>query len=728
MPHPELLNRLAELAGIVPAFWRFTGEFVDVPEKTKSKLLAGLGFDVSSDAEMANGIRRLEERPWRNCLDPVSITRLGRDNPAVTLRLPRRLSAETLEWRIKLESAESLGANFTPGKLKVLETRDINGDTLHRYELALPDQLPLGYHRFEIADDTNVIAETTVIAAPLTSFLPEWMVDGQRKWGIAGFLPSLRSGQNWGIGDFGDLADLAATASDLGASAIGLNPQHALFTGLPEEASPYCPSSRTFLNVLNIDLTVIDEFAECGEVRELIEGDAFSARLEAARSSELIDYTAVCKLKTKALRLLFKRFETLHPARPNPSSRRAAFEAFRRAGGTSLHRFAQFEALHAHFGVRAWTDWPAPFRRPDSTEVVEFANSHARDVDFHAFAQWQADRQFSAAAERCETLGLEIGLNRDLAVGCHLKGADSWTDPNLYVSAVRFGAPPDLFNSAGQNWGMAPINPLHLRDNAYAPFIEMLRANMRYAGALRIDHVMALEQLYWIPDGEENSAGAYVRYPFDDLLAIVALESHRNRCFVIGEDLGTVPSNFRERMAAENILSYRVSQFERHPDGLYFRPSVYPDLALATATTHDLPTIRGHWQETDIHIRHELAANASPEDLKAQLAERAHDRDLLRAALVDQGLVDKKFPLTADLQDGDLEILIAAVERFVARTPSRLLLANLTDLLAEDDLLNLPGTIDEYPNWRRKLRLATNDLSADPTVRAAADAILAERP
>ncbi|MBL6947001.1 MAG: 4-alpha-glucanotransferase, partial [Rhodospirillales bacterium] len=293
---------------------------------------------------------------------------------------------------------------------------------------------------------------------------------------------------------------------------------------------------------------------------------------------------------------------------------------------------------------------------------------------------------------------------------------------------VRFGAPPDLFNSAGQNWGMAPINPLHLRDNAYAPFIEMLRANMRYAGALRIDHVMALEQLYWIPDGEENSAGAYVRYPFDDLLAIVALESHRNRCFVIGEDLGTVPSNFRERMAAENILSYRVSQFERHPDGLYFRPSVYPDLALATATTHDLPTIRGHWQETDIHIRHELAANASPEDLKAQLAERAHDRDLLRAALVDQGLVDKKFPLTADLQDGDLEILIAAVERFVARTPSRLLLANLTDLLAEDDLLNLPGTIDEYPNWRRKLRLATNDLSADPTVRAAADAILAERP
>ncbi|MBT3359859.1 MAG: 4-alpha-glucanotransferase [Rhodospirillales bacterium] len=716
MPNAELLNRLAELAGVVPTIWLQTGELFSIADQTKSDLLEAMGFDVSTDAAIADGIRRLEERPWRSRLDPVGVFR---SNPNFSLRIPSRISGHEMDWRIELENGGILAGEFTPGELDIVETREIDGETLIRYAVALPDDLPWGYHRLTIDDGSTTLGKTTLIVAPPSSYLPKWMIEGRRKWGVACFLPSLRSAQNWGIGDFSDLADLADTACTLGAAAIGLNPQHALFTQLPEEASPYCPSSRTFLNVLNIDITAVDGFADCTEVQALWASEDFRNRLEKARDAELIDYTAVCQMKMTALRLIFQHFAK--------QTRNAAFDDFRREGGESLRRFALFETLHEHFAVRYWTDWPPSFHDPDTPDVAAFAKSHAHEIDFRIFAQCQAEQQFSSAAQRCQTLGLEIGLNRDLAVGCHLGGADSWTDPDLYVSTVRFGAPPDQFNSAGQNWGMAPVNPRHLRDLAFAPFIEMLQANMRHAGALRIDHVMALEQLFWIPQGNTDGAGAYVRYPFDDLLAIVALESHRNQCFVIGEDLGTVPSNFRERMADENILSYRVSQFERYPDGLYQRPSVYPEFALATANTHDLPTVRGHWQDVDIHLRHELEAEATPDHLSAQSESRAHDRELVRASLVDQGLIAEDFALDVTLDDAALQTLIIAVERFVARAPSRFMLAALTDLLADEKMLNLPGTIDEYPNWRHKIGLPTVNLEGDPMVRAIAAAISAER-
>ena len=715
MPNSKILNRLAELAGIVPTIWLQTGDLVDIPNQAKSDLLGALGFDVSTGAAIADGIRRLEERPWRKCLDPVCVVR---SKPRFALRIPDRLSGLEMSWRIELEDGKIAHGKFTPGDLDVLESRDIDGETQHRYQVPLPDDLPWGYHRLNI-DACG--AETTLIVAPQSSYLPDWMIKGQRKWGVACFMPSLRSAQNWGIGDFSDLTDLADTVCALGAAAIGLNPQHALFTQMPEEASPYCPSSRTFLNVLHIDITAVDGFAECSEVQTFLASKEFCAALEKARDAALIDYSAVCEMKMKALRLLFQHVDALQPITIE------TLNSFRREGGESLRRFALFEALHDHFAVRSWTDWPPSFHDPDAPDVAAFADTHAHEIDFRIFAQWQAEKQFSSAAKRCRALGLEIGLNRDLAVGCHLSGADSWTDPNLYVSSVRFGAPPDQFNSAGQNWGMAPVNPLHLRDRAYAPFIEMLQSNMRHAGALRIDHVMALEQLFWIPIDGKNGAGAYVRYPFDDLLAIVALESHRNKCFVIGEDLGTVPSNFRERMADENILSYRVSQFERYPSQLYLRPQMYPELALATANTHDLPTVRGHWEGTDIHLRHELDSEATPDDLAAEIEGRAQDRKLVLASLVDQGLIDENFSLDATLDEKALETLITAIGRFVARTPSRLMLTGLTDLLADEKMLNLPGTIDEYPNWRQKVRLTTEDLANDPTSRAIAAAISAER-
>ncbi|MBL6928111.1 MAG: 4-alpha-glucanotransferase [Rhodospirillales bacterium] len=715
MPNPDFLNRLADLVGIVPAIWMQTGELRPIADRTKANLLRAMGFDVSSDAALGDGIRRMEERPWRSRLDPVCVVR---SDAHFALRIPDRLSGHEMNWRINLENGDTVAGNFTPGDFDIAESREIDGETLNHYAVTLPDGLPWGYHRLTIDDGG---AETMLIVAPQSSYLPKWMRDGQRKWGVACFLPSLRSDRNWGIGDFSDLADLADAAKLLGAAAIGLNPQHALFEHMPEEASPYCPSSRTFLNVLNIDISAVEGFGDCTEVQALLASEGFREDLEGARGAELIDYTTVSRLKMRALRLLFKRFKARQPAS------RTAFEDFRRAGGDSLRRFAIFEALHTHFSVRKWTDWPTQFHAPDTPEVAAFAESHAHEIEFRIFAQWLAEQQFSTAAQRCRNLGLEIGLNRDLAVGCHLGGADSWTDPELYVSAIRFGAPPDQFNAAGQNWGMAPVNPHHLRDRAYAPFIEMVQSNMRHAGALRIDHVMALEQLFWLPVDDPDGGGAYVAYPFDDLLAIVALESHRNKCFVIGEDLGTVPSNFRERMADEHILSYRVSQFERHSEGLYMRPSVYPEMALATANTHDLPTVRGHWQGTDIFLRHDLNAEATPEDLAAQMEDRSHDRELVRAALVDQGLIAEDFALDAALDDDALQTLITAVERFVARTPSCLMLAGLTDLLADEKMLNLPGTIEEYPNWRHKIGLPVQDMAGDPTVRAVAAAITAER-
>jgi 4-alpha-glucanotransferase len=718
------LDRLAALAGIEASYWDILGTLHETTTGAKRRILAAMDFDVGSPSSISATAKALADDPWRRWLGPVQVTRRGDGPVSVPLCLPAPATPRTLRWELILEDGGRAIGDVRPEELPRDGGREIDGVAVERLHLVLPEPIPEGYHRLRINDGSEG-AETLLIVAPPCVFRPPWLERGERKWGWACQLYALRSDRNWGIGDFSDLAALAAAAP--GASTIGINPLHALFPGKPEDASPYAPSSRSFLNPLYIDVTAIKDFATCEEAQDLAGAPEFAQELAQARDAPLVDYPRVSTLKMAVLERLHACFEARHPASADADPGRHAFNAFRNRGGAALHHYALFEALQEHFPDRPWPAWPQGYRRPDSPEVSAFGRDYARRVDFFAYLQWQADRQLAAAARCCAETGMAVGLYRDLAVGSHLDGADAWAEPDLYVRGASFGAPPDDFNAQGQDWGVPPLHPLRLRERAYAAFIHMLRANMAHAGALRIDHAMALRHLYWITPGEKAAAGAYVRYPFEDLLGILALESARNGCLIVGEDLGTVPEGFRERMASQGVLSYRVLLFERHDDGLFRRPSAYPALALATAGTHDMPSIRGHWEGRDLRTRVELGMFPLPESRDAAAADRAADKEMLLAALQDQGLLPSGFAAKGDVGNAELLQLIEAVERYLARTPSHLMMINLDDALREADQANIPGTVREYPNWRRKASLTLEALAEEPFVQALARAVAAER-
>jgi 4-alpha-glucanotransferase len=390
-----------------------------------------------------------------------------------------------------------------------------------------------------------------------------------------------------------------------------------------------------------------------------------------------------------------------------------AFEAFRREGGEMLQRNCLFLALREHFANQEapradWHSWPEEYRDPASHAVAHFAAQNRHRLDFHAWLQWVADEQLGAAATAAKRRGMAVGLYRDLAVGADRSGAETWADNAAVVSAAQVGAPPDIHNPAGQNWGLPPFHPRALLEEGYRSFIELVRANMRHAGGLRIDHVMGLQRLYWVPQGEKPSAGAYVRYPTEDLIGILALESHRHECMVVGEDLGTVPEGFRERMAEANILSYRVLYFEQEPQtGAFLPPSAYPAGALAIVGSHDLPTLRGWWEARDLDLKEELGLFPEPGEASRQRLMRERDRMQLLESLRSEGLL----PIDGE---PDIPTLARAVHAFLARTPSVLAMAQIDDLTDEADPVNVPATSDEHPNWRRRLSMTLDQLAVRP--------------
>jgi 4-alpha-glucanotransferase len=498
--------------------------------------------------------------------------------------------------------------------------------------------------------------------------------DGRRVWAIAVQLYALRSRRNWGHGDFSDLARLISAAAAHGASAIGLNPLHALFPDRAEEASPYAPNSRLFLNVLYIDVEAIPEFPGTAAA-------GLDETIGALRAAELIDYVGVARAKLAALRLAHRQFRA-----GASSERRANFQAYKREQGERLLRFACFEVLRAQQGATPWREWPAPWRNPEPARLAEFRQAQDEDCEFHEFLQWVADRQFAACRDAARRSGMLVGLFTDLAVGIHPDGADAWMQQHAVLADVSVGAPPDEFNPSGQDWGLVPFNPQALPDNDFAVMRELMRANMRHAGALRLDHVLGLKRLFMIPHGATD--GTYVRLPFEGLLRAVSEGSHRHRCIVIGEDLGTVPEGFRDTLGQCGLWGCRVMLFEREHGGGFRAPGSYPSEALASFNTHDLPSFRGWMESYDLRLRSEIGV-ASGESGE----QRAQSQAALRSALAAFG-------------DGD----IAAVAAFLAATPSLLAAIALDDIMGVRDQINIPGTTTQHPNWRRKLPVAVEDL------------------
>jgi 4-alpha-glucanotransferase len=699
-----VLDELAERMGIEPEYRDARGRVVRAGAGTKRRLLAAMGAAAEDEPAARAALEALEAEDWESPLPPVLVLRAGADQPSVELTLPA--GTDRISWRLLLEDGTEHAGQAAFATLPLLAECRLRGRDLQRRRLALPPGLPWGYHGLHLGD-----AATTLVVTPGRCWLPPAIEAGARLWGIAAQLYLLRSATDWGIGDFGDLRSLVELAAARGADVIGLNPLHAMFDDNPEHASPYSPASRLLLNVLNIDVTAVPELLTCPEVLDRIRSEAFRQDVEACRSEHLVNYTRVAALKLSVLETLFEACAAADEARWR------AFGSFRRDQGPVLERHCLFLALRAHFAAQDpaqadWHAWPEAFRDPASTAVADFARDNRRRLDFLAWLQWVADTQLGAAAATAAGKGMAVGIYRDLAVGADRAGAETWANAAAVISGAQVGAPPDIYNPAGQDWGLPPFHPRALREEGYRSFVELVRANMRHAGGLRIDHVMGLQHLYWVPQGAAPPDGAYVRYPMEDLVGILALESHRQRCLVVGEDLGTVPEGFRERMAEANILSYRVLFFEQDAEGAFLPPDRYPAEALAVVGSHDLPTLRGWWEGRDIALRERLGLYPDPAESGRQREARQRDRAALVQALRREALL----PPDAEpgLPDLDFPLLARAAHAFLARSPSVLAMVQIDDLTDEADPVNVPATSDEHPNWRRRLGMTLEELAARP--------------
>lgn len=734
MTEEEALDRLAETVGIDPSYVDVWGNRRDIPRDTKRGLLAAMGLALDGPGAAAEALRTIEQRAWRRMLSPARVMDEGAPLE-ITFTLPEDAPGTRLAWTLAEESGETRTGDVALGDLPVRDAATVDGVRYERRALALPHRLPAGYHRLrlEARGRSGALHEgaVTLIVTPPRCVTPDDMVPGGRLWGMGVQLYGLTRAGDWGIGDFTSLARFGETMAGLGADTLGLNPLHALFPADPNHFSPYSPSSRSFLNVLYIDIEAVPDLAESAEARDLLAAPEMRRDLAAARGSTLVDYANVTACKLRALAALHDSFRKLHLEAASPTARGQAFHAFRNRMGPALRRLAVFDALHAHFfsadpGKWAWQHWPASYRHPDSPEVAAFAQANARRVEFFEYLQWLADQQLGAAADSLRAAGMRVGIYCDLAIANHPGSGSAWANPGVILSGVSVGAPPDLFSPLGQNWGLAPLSPLGLRETAYEAFISGLRANMRHAGAVRIDHAMGLQRLYWIPEGAGAADGAYVRYPLRDLARIVALESVRNRAIVVGEDLGTVPDGFREVMRDTGILSYRVLYFERDASEEFQPPEAWPRDALVSVTTHDLPTLKGYWRGHDIALRQRLglfpdAATASREE-----ETRRADRARLLRALARAGLLPGH--LSPDAPPDELPVeLVAAVHCYLAKTTGRILMVQLEDAIGEIEQPNLPGTIDQHPNWRRRSPLAIEALRDSAPLRELAARITAAR-
>lgn len=722
------LHRLSELAGILPDYHDIWGRQHFTSDDTRRALLGAMGIACASDSEIDAALRAWEKDAWRRRLPPVQVVTV--DTPArVVLRLPAAAARQDCRWRLILESGDVHEGGFVPNDLEQLDSGRVAGKVWHTRALDLPALAETGYHRLEVLLDGEAQADDmALIVAPARCYQPAAIRDAHRVWGLSTQLYGVRSGRNWGMGDFTDLRHLIEWAAGAGAGLVGVNPLHALYPHNPRHASPYSPSSRRFLNTLYLDVEAVPEFSECEAARQRVAAPEFQARLRVLRAEPLVDYAGVAAAKAGILELLHLHFREHH----GDSPRGQDFRDWRAAGGADLERFALYHALQEHFhaldaNLWGWPVWPAGYQDPDSPEVAAFAIKHAARLDYLLYLQWLADTQLGGVGWRSMELGLGVGLYQDLAVGVDLGGAETWSHRELFALDARIGSPPDDFNLLGQDWGLPPWIPHRLRAAGYAPFITMLRANMQRAGALRLDHVMGLMRLFWVPPGMRGDQGCYVAYPFRDLLGILALESQRNRCLVVGEDLGTVPEAVREAMHERGMLSYRLFYFERGEGGDFQAPGRYPEEAMVAASIHDLPTLAGFWRGVDLDLRAGLGLFTSEEERGRQVVARTEDRARLLMALERENLLPDGMGVQPVSVPEMTPALVRALHLYLARTPARVVLVQAEDMLGELEQANLPGATDAYPNWQKKLSLNLEAWADDPRILTLTEALTGAR-
>jgi 4-alpha-glucanotransferase len=709
------IRQLARLHGIADSYLDFRGQPRQVSLESQAAILAALGIEAGDDAAAEAAIREYQTRRWTGFAPPVAV--FGEGKPmAVPIAVPVDLAARKVDWSVTLESGEPRSGSVALSKLEVIEQAEIDKRSYRRLSVPLPS-LPLGYHTAKLALDTGLQGSLRVVVTPDRCYEAPAIVEGKRLWGIAVQLYSLRAEDNWGIGDFRDLRHLIRLTAPLGCGIIGLNPLHALMPANPAHISPYSPSNRQFLNVLYISVEDVPDFAECESARARVAEPQFQAMLQELRATKNVDYVRVAAAKFEILSLLYASFRALHLDKNTP--RGDAFRRFQQVQGEPLRLHAIYDALDGHFRLQGpqywgWPSWPEEYRDPTSSAVERFARERAEDVEYFQYLQWLAAEQLAAAQSVAREAGMAIGLYGDVAVGANPAGSETWSNRHLYLQGASVGAPPDALALKGQDWGIPPQDPNELRNQQYEPFIGLVRNMMRYVAALRFDHVMTLYRLWWVPRGMLSKDGTYVHYPLSDLIAILALESQRNHCIVIGEDLGTVPEAMTEAMERYHAYHYKVLMFEQHPDGTFKRPEDYVQHAMAVVTTHDLPTLRGWWEGSDVTLRAQLDLYPSDELRQQAQDARARDRVCLMRALVAAGLwhwhEGEPLPPYSSA-------LSRAVHAFIGLSKANIALLQIEDLIGMTDPVNVPGTDTEHANWQRKVTASLADIFSRPEAR-----------
>jgi 4-alpha-glucanotransferase len=674
----ETVRALAGRAGISVEWVDFAGEPRVVPIEALRRILVAMGLPCESPSEINQSLHQLDARARET---PYMLTATVGAPIAVPVRQqgPVRLVAED-------------------GTTQDVPTREERDGSLRLPPLAAP-----GYYRLETADHVIALA-----IAPVRCHTVEYTAPNRRPWGLAVQVYGLRRAGDCGIGDMGGVSALAEAAARQGADALALSPTHAMFTAAPDHFSPYSPSNRLFHNPLHADARTLFGDARVRKAFETAGANRCASALETAAE---IDWPRAARLKLSVFHRLFDDFVVTDVRLSNALA--TDFQLFRAAGGPLLEQHALFEALHAHFlgadpNAHSWRTWAAEWRNPAGPAVIDFARRHAREIEFHCFLQWLADRSLAAAQRKAKEAGMRGGLVADLAVGMSKDGSHAWARQCDILGGLAIGAPPDLFNARGQNWDLTTFSPLALLSGGFEPFLDTLRATMRHAGGVRIDHAMGLMRLWVIPDGADPADGAYLAYPLDDLLRLTALESHRHCAIVVGEDLGTVPEGLRERLAETGISGMRVLWFERQGDR-FLPPTAWSVEAAAMTSTHDLPTVAGWWSGADIAVREQCGLIR---DGAKERAERQKDCAELWAAFRAAKAGDGPQPKTSE----GSRIADAAV-RFIARTASRLALLPAEDALALKDQPNLPASINEHPNWRRRYKAEAALMLEDADVR-----------
>ncbi len=680
IPSAELIE-LAETCGITTSFWSFFGERTQVPAAALRAILRGMGIDADSEPAARAALATAQQSPWRETVPPSLVVRRGTGEMPV-------FAAEDMDPQLTIVLEDGTRRDLRVLD-EVVETQVIDGRTVCRRRAPLPDDLPLGWHEVHAFDgraDPRVDAEITVCTLVVTPWRLEpprsRPANNGRSWGLMAQLYSVRSRRSWGIGDFVDLAALAELTGTHGGDFLLINPVHAAEVTPPIEPSPYLPATRRFIAPLYIRPDAVEEISHLSSADRARVDEAWSSAADGQTDGLLIDRDTVWRAKKEVLEVLF--------AVPRNAERERAFQRFVAREGIALADFALWCAIEEHYAgtLPSGQSRPAEARDPRSPLVAELRERLAGRIAFHTWLQWIADDQLAAAQDAAMQAGMRIGIMHDLAVGVHPLGADAWALRSLYAPGVSVGAPPDMYNQQGQNWFQPPWLPSALARTGYAPLRDLVRSLLRHAGALRIDHIIGLFRLWWIPDGLGAGAGAYVRYDHEAMIGVLILEAHRAGAVIIGEDLGNVEPWVREYLSSRGVLGTSILWFENDEHGP-LPPEHYRQDVLATITTHDLPPTAGYLMGEHVELRARLGLLTEP--VEQARAAAVHEWETMRTILLERRLVT---------DDATEEEVIAALHRYLAASPARLVGVALVDAVGERRTQNQPGTYDEYPNWR----------------------------